>query len=169
VTPLKWLVVGGTPSGILHLKALYKMGEKHVGLVEPDESKWKALTDFVPPWRIAPSMEGMEIAQPDVVIFAQPKMLPESLLALDAGCHVILEKPLGDTLELRETILSRLNGRMAFTSCPMRYHPILTALVRPQVQSLGKVTDASVWVVPGHGVDAFDVLDAVLDGKFRGG
>lgn len=68
-------------------------------------------------------------AQPDVVVVCNPtsRHVPTALAAVRAGCHVLVEKPLGASLDGVADLLqaSAQHGRHVMVGYNLRFHPLL--------------------------------------------
>jgi predicted dehydrogenase len=72
--------------------------------------------------------------RPAMVVVANPTALhiPTALKAVRAGCHVLVEKPLGHSLEGCRALASeaRTRGVIVSVACNLRFHPCLVMLRR---------------------------------------
>ncbi len=80
----------------------------------------------------------------DLVYIATPPFLhyPQALAALEAGKHVICEKPLAMTVEQADTLVkaARKNDRVLVANLMQRYNPVCAAVKRLiQSQTLGEL------------------------------
>jgi predicted dehydrogenase len=80
----------------------------------------------------------------DLVYIATPPFLhyPQALAALEAGKHVICEKPLAMTVEQADTLIkmARKNDRVLVANLMQRYNPVYEAVKRLiQSQALGEL------------------------------
>ncbi|MDQ3855307.1 MAG: Gfo/Idh/MocA family oxidoreductase [Chloroflexota bacterium] len=85
--------------------------------------------------------------QPDIVFNCTPPEahLPTALLALDAGCHVLGEKPMADSMEAARSMLAakRRSGRLCAVIQNRRYDPEIRRLRRLLDSGrLGEITTA---------------------------
>jgi predicted dehydrogenase len=144
VTP-RAAVVGTGFIGIVHLDALRRLGIEVVGVVgsSPERVREKARTQALPePYE---SFEAM-LADPrvDVVHITSPNDLhqPQARAALEAGKHVICEKPLGmDSSETAELLrLAEHSGLVHAVNFNIRFYPqIREARERVAAGALGDV------------------------------
>jgi len=71
-------------------------------------------------------------AKPDVAIICNPTRLhvETAILCVEAGCHVLIEKPLSDELAGLDQLVSLVeeSGVVAAVAYQMRFHPGVTAL-----------------------------------------
>jgi predicted dehydrogenase len=141
LTDLRAGVVGTGFIGAVHVDALRRLGVEIVGIVgsSPGRAATKAL---------APVVESYEalLADPavDVVHLTTPNHLhyPQVKLALEAGTHVVCEKPLATTAaQSRELLeLAERSGLVHCTNFNIRFYPLVQeARERVQHGELGEV------------------------------
>lgn len=141
----------GNAMGMFHLPALKRTPAATLvgGFdVSPERrSEWERQTNSP---GFASVEELLDRARPDVVIVATP---PDShveicLRALDAGCHVLCEKPLAQTVAEADTIIdaARAARRLVAVNHEFREHPIFRA-VRDEVAAgrYGRLAFCQVW------------------------
>jgi predicted dehydrogenase len=155
-------VVGTGFVGAVHVDALRRLGVEVVGVVgsTPERAASK---------RLAPVVESYEalLADPtvDVVHLTTPNHLhhPQVKLALEAGKHVVCEKPLALTsVESAELLaLARRAGVVHCTNFNLRFYPMVQEM-RERVAA-GEVGD--VWDV--HGGYLQDWLAEPTDWNWR--
>jgi predicted dehydrogenase len=90
---------------------------------------------------------ALEVERPDVVLVTNPTSLHVSTAcsALQAGAHVLVEKPLDKSLEgVREVLdLARGSGRRLMVGYNLRFHPGLARLkVLLEMNAIGRVVSA---------------------------
>src|SRR5690606_200600 len=119
-----------------------------VGICEPDDALRARRKEE---WGIEQAYgdvgEFLAKVRPDAVVIATPNRYHKPLIfqALDAGCHVLCEKPLGmdypETVEIYEK--AQASGKVHMTACPSRFVPGMNYL-RHLVQSgeLGEIRHA---------------------------
>ena len=138
-------VVGTGFIGVVHVEALRRLGVEVLGVVgsSPDRARAKAATAVLPePYE---SFEAMLAdARVEVVHITSPNRLhyAHARAALEAGKHVVCEKPLGMTS--RETgellALARDSGRVHAVNFNIRFYPqCLEAHERVAAGELGRV------------------------------
>jgi predicted dehydrogenase len=96
-------------------------------------------------------LESALAERPDIALICNPTRLhvPVALQAVEAGCHLFLEKPVSDSLEdverLEQAVAER--GVVAAVGCQLRFHPSLRR-VRELLQdgSIGRPVSARVHV-----------------------
>lgn len=140
---MKFLVAGLGSIGRRHFRNLIALGEKDIVLLRtrkgtlPDDelAGYPVETDL---------QEALQNRKPDAVIVANPTSmhLDVAIPAAEAGCHILLEKPVSHSLE-RLDILQKAaerSGSKILVGFQFRYHPTLNK-ARELIQSnvLGKV------------------------------
>jgi predicted dehydrogenase len=118
-------VLGLGSSGSRHARLLLEQGHEVVGF-DPAERQ-------IPGVRILAS-ENAAVDTAEAVIVASPSSLHErhALLALGAGRHVLVEKPLAWNLAGGRKIVeaARVNDRVCAVGLNLRYHPAIETLAR---------------------------------------
>lgn len=114
------VVVGAGLMGRWHAHALRRIGVRIAGVVDPDPSRARRLARTS---RAAPfdTLEaGLAHGRPDAVHICTPPEthVPLARTALDAGCHVLVEKPLGPDARQTEALLSQAE-RARLLLCPV--------------------------------------------------
>lgn len=100
-----------------------------VGLVDPQQSQLDRMQAYYPEATAgADYAHLLQVTQPDVVVVAGPDHLhaDQSVMALEQGCHVLIEKPLATSVADAQRILAAeaRSGRHVMTDQTMRYmHP----------------------------------------------
>jgi len=135
---MKALIVGLGSIGCRHLNNLYQLGLRDLSAF-----RFRNLT---PPIMIPEKVtiyndyERALTNHPDIVVIANPSSMhiPYSQQALEAGCHIYLEKPishnLNDTQEL--TDLARKKRKVILVGCQLRFHHNLVAIKEWLTQNL---------------------------------
>jgi predicted dehydrogenase len=128
---VKFLLCGLGSIGRRHFRNLRALGQDDLVLLRSGKST-------LPDEDLAgvPTESDLEIAlavhHPDAVIVANPTShhLLTALSAAKAGCHILIEKPLSDTLEGVEELASiaELSGSKILVGFQFRYHPGLAAV-----------------------------------------
>ena len=97
-----------------------------VGVVDPLDPEWPGVA-----WNVDLA-RALESLRPEAVVLATPPEThaPLARICLDAGCHVLLEKPIcPDPLEARQLAEEfRSRGRVLFGGHSERFHPVVLAL-----------------------------------------
>jgi predicted dehydrogenase len=150
VTGLKGVVVGLGSIGNRHIQNLLAMGVHNLTVVRRSNSVNR---QFTPDDRVhvCHSLSEALSAQPDFAIVCNPSSLHADTAAecLEAGVHVLVEKPLGRTMgasEKRLAALAGTSGRVCAMAYCMRYHPAYR-MAREQIRGggIGKCLYASSW------------------------
>ena len=140
---MKFLIAGLGSIGRRHFRNLLALGEKDIVLLRtrkatlPDDE----LTGYPVETDIH---EALKKHQPDAVIVANPTALHLDIAipTAEAGCHILLEKPISDSLNRIEELkkAARKSGIKILVGFQFRYHPTLNK-ARELIQSnaLGKV------------------------------
>ena len=139
---MKILIAGLGSIGRRHFRNLIALGEKDLVLLRshkatlPDDelAGYPVETDI---------HEALKNHKPNAVVVANPTALhlDVAIPAAEAGCHILLEKPVSDSLE-RLDLLQRAaqqNGSKILVGFQFRYHPTLNkARELIQAQAIGK-------------------------------
>ena len=140
---MKFLIAGLGSIGRRHFRNLIALGEKDIVLLRtrkatlPDDelAGYPVETDL---------QEALKKHKPEAVIVANPTSLhlDVAIPAAEAGCHILLEKPVSHSLE-RLDILQKAaekSGSKILVGFQFRYHPTLNK-ARQLIQSnaLGKI------------------------------
>ncbi|RPJ27865.1 MAG: gfo/Idh/MocA family oxidoreductase [Chloroflexi bacterium] len=141
--PTKFLIAGLGSIGRRHFRNLIALGEKDIILLRtrkatlPDDelAGYPVETDL---------QEALKKHKPEAVIVANPTSvhLDVAIPAAQAGCHILLEKPVSHSLE-RLDILQKSaekSGSKILVGFQFRYHPTLNkARALIQSNALGKI------------------------------
>jgi predicted dehydrogenase len=140
---MKFLIAGLGSIGRRHFRNLIALGEKEIVLLRshratlPDEelAGFPVETDL---------QEALRKHKPDAVIVANPTSmhLDIAIPAVEAGCHMLLEKPVSNSLERLGVLqnAAQKSGSRILVGFQFRYHPTLNK-ARELIQkgALGKV------------------------------
>ena len=140
---MKFLIVGLGSIGRRHFRNLTALGEKDIVLLRtrkatlPDDelAGYPVETDL---------NEALHTHNPDGVVIANPTSmhLDVAIPSAEAGCHILLEKPVSHSLERLDSLqnAARKRGSRILVGFQFRYHPTLTQ-ARKLIQSkaLGKI------------------------------
>jgi len=140
---MKFLIAGLGSIGRRHLRNLIALGEKDIILLRthkatlPDDELegYPVETDL---------QETLKKHKPDAVIVANPTSmhLDVAIPAAEAGCAILLEKPISDSLDRVEELqkAAQKSGSKILVGFQFRYHPTLNK-ARKLIQSnaLGKI------------------------------
>ena len=143
-TPLRVLCVGAGHMGRSHALAYHKLpGFQIVGLVTRSaESRAKLNAELGGGYaEYADFHAALKATKPDAVsISSYPDTHAEyAVAALEAGCHVFVEKPLAVTVAEAEQIVAKAKAvkRKVVIGYILRHHPAWTQFIKT-VQTLGK-------------------------------
>ncbi|HEY9525833.1 MAG TPA: Gfo/Idh/MocA family oxidoreductase, partial [Anaerolineales bacterium] len=140
---MKFLIAGLGSIGRRHFRNLIALGERDVILLRtrkatlPDDE----LTGYPVETNI---QEALEKHTPDAVIVANPTSmhLEIAIPAAQAGCHILLEKPVSHSLERLDVLQKAVekSGSKILVGFQFRYHPTLNK-ARELIQSntLGRI------------------------------
>ena len=140
---MKFLIAGLGSIGRRHFRNLIALGEREIILLRtrkatlPDDelAGYPVETDI---------QEALEKHQPDAVIVANPTSmhLEVAIPAAEAGCHILLEKPVSHSLERLDVLqkTAEKSGSKILVGFQFRYHPTLNK-ARELIQSniLGRI------------------------------
>ncbi len=143
---MKILVAGFGSAGRRHFRNLLALGEKDIVLLRSHHSTLPddELADYPVETNID---EALEKHRPDAVIIANPTSLhlDVAIPAAQAGCHILLEKPVSDLLERLDLLqtAAQKSGSQILVGFQLRHHPtLLKARELIQTESLGTVLTA---------------------------
>jgi predicted dehydrogenase len=122
---MKWMIAGLGSIGRRHLHNLLALGERDILLYRTRRSTLPdADLDGLP---VETNLQAALAHQPDAVVVANPTALhlDVAIPAAEAGCHLLLEKPVSHDLarveELRWVLQRR--GKTALVGFQFRFHP----------------------------------------------
>jgi predicted dehydrogenase len=143
MNPIKILIVGCGNMGASHAAAYHQMPEFEIcGLVARGESKKRLNEKLKSDYPMFDSYEdALAQSKPDAVcISTYPDTHEEfAIKALEAGCHIFIEKPLADTVTGCERIIQKANetGKKVVVGYILRHHPSWIKFIE-ESQKLGK-------------------------------
>ena len=143
MNPIKILIVGCGNMGASHAAAYHKMSEFEIcGLVARGESKNRLNEKLKSNYPLFDKYEdALAQSKPDAVcISTYPDTHEEfAIKALEAGCHIFIEKPLADTVTGCERIIQKANetGKKVVVGYILRHHPSWIRFIE-ESQKLGK-------------------------------
>ncbi|MEQ8553125.1 MAG: Gfo/Idh/MocA family oxidoreductase [Cyclobacteriaceae bacterium] len=122
---LKLLLAGCGSIGKRHARILTELGVKEITIFDPNAENANELTRELPNLKIADSYKtGLEMA--DAVFIMTPTRLhiPMAMQAIEAGCHVFIEKPISLTMDgIKELAdLAESNNKKVMVGLCTRYH-----------------------------------------------
>lgn len=123
---LSVLIAGCGSIGKRHARVLQSLGVRDIRACDPVESQRASLLAQVPGARLYESWEAGLADRPDTVLIGTPPALhiPMARQAIDAGCHVLSEKPLSDSTEGMDALAAfaaQHNKKIMVALC-FRYH-----------------------------------------------
>jgi len=140
---MKFLIAGLGSIGRRHFRNLIALGEKDIILLRT--RKATLFDDELAGYLVETDIyEALKKHKPDAVIVANPTALHLDIAipAAEAGCHILLEKPVSDSLERLDTLqqAAQGSGSKILVGFQFRYHPTLNK-ARELIQSnaLGKL------------------------------
>jgi len=130
---MKFLVVGVGSIGRRHASNLRALQVGSVSVTDCDRARLDDVARELEV-RAVPHLDAGLDAGPDVVVVCTPTRLHVEMAraAVDAGAHVLVEKPVATTLDGVEGLAeaAERRGRRIFVGCNMRFHPGVTTLRR---------------------------------------
>jgi len=145
---MKFLIAGLGSIGRRHFRNLLVLGEQDIILLRtrkatlPDDelAGFPIETDI---------QEALKKHKPDAVIVANPTSmhLDIAIPAAEAGCHILLEKPVSNSLERLDILQQAVqkSGSKILVGFQFRYHPTLNkARELIQANALGKILTVHV-------------------------
>jgi predicted dehydrogenase len=145
---MKFLIAGLGSIGRRHFRNLIAIGEKDIVLLRshratlPDDelAGYPVETDLA---------EALKKHKPEAVIVANPTSLhlDVAIPAAQAGCHILLEKPVSNSLDRLDVLqkAAKKSGSKILVGFQFRYHPTLNkARELIQAGALGKVLTVHV-------------------------
>ncbi len=141
--PIRILVVGCGNMGASHATAYHHMSEFDIcGLVARGDSKARINEALNSSYALFDDFhEALNKTKPDAVcISTYPDTHEEfALKALDAGCHIFIEKPLADTVLGCEKIIEKAKetGKKVVVGYILRHHPSWIRFIA-EAQKMGK-------------------------------
>lgn len=142
-SPIRILVVGCGNMGAAHAAAYHQMAEFEIcGLVARGESKVRLNKNLAANYPLFEEFDrALKETKPDAVcISTYPDTHEEfALKALEAGCHIFIEKPLADSISGCEKIIAkaRQKGKKVVVGYILRHHPSWIRFIE-EAQKMGK-------------------------------
>jgi len=140
---MKFLIAGLGSIGRRHFRNLIALGEKDIILLRSHRATLS--DDELAGFPIETDIhEALKKYKPDAVIVANPTALhlDVAIPAAEAGCHILLEKPVSNSLERLDDLqhAAQKSGSKILVGFQFRYHPTLNK-ARELIQSntLGKI------------------------------
>lgn len=141
--PIRILIVGCGNMGAAHAAAYHQMPEFEIcGLVARGDSKNSVNRALDAAYPLYDNFDqALAVTKPDAVcISTYPDTHEEfALKALEAGCHIFIEKPLADTIAGCEKIIStaKETGKKVVVGYILRHHPSWIRFIE-EAQKMGK-------------------------------
>jgi len=125
-TDLSVLIVGCGSIGKRHARVLRSLGVADIRACDPAPEQRLALSAESPSVRMYDSFEAGLRDRPEAVLICTPPQMhiPMARQAIQAGCHVLTEKPLSDTLDGIDELerLAAGSGKKVMVALCFRYH-----------------------------------------------
>lgn len=138
---MKVVVCGFGSIGRRHARNLTSMGQQ-VGVIDPDVSTAQSACEEAGYEFVGPDVTSIKGSNADACVIASPHRfhLEQAQAALDAGAHVLIEKPLGLDLSAAGQFAKRHQraDRVIAIACNMRFHPGIRAL-SDNLHRLGRI------------------------------
>lgn len=143
---MKYLIAGLGSIGRRHFRNLMALGERDIILLRTRKATLP--DDELQGYPVETDLnEALRKHEPDAVVVANPTSmhLDIAIPAAEAGCHVLLEKPVSHSLERLDILQKAVerSGSKILVGFQFRYHPTLTQarqLIRSHV--LGEILTA---------------------------
>lgn len=143
---MKFLIVGLGSVGLRHLRNLTILGYQDVILYRTGKSKMTGIDAF----KHLPVFYDLDEAlaqHPDAVIIANPTSLhvTTAIKASQAGCHLLIEKPLSDISEGLKELSEIVEKKNLITmiACQFRFHPQIVQIKKwIKERTLGRIASA---------------------------
>jgi predicted dehydrogenase len=125
---MKFLIAGLGSIGRRHFRNLIALGEKDIVLLRTRKATLPdaELAGFPVETNLK---EALQKHKPNAVIVANPTAMhmDVAIPAGEAGCHILLEKPVSDSLERLDVLqqVAQKNGSRILVGFQFRYHPTL--------------------------------------------
>jgi predicted dehydrogenase len=123
---LSVLVVGCGSIGKRHARVLASLGVADIRACDPAAEQRQSLSAETPSARMYDTYEAALRERPDTVLICTPPAMhiPMARQAIEAGCHVLTEKPLSDTLDGIDglEVLAERCGKKVMVALCFRYH-----------------------------------------------
>lgn len=142
-SPIRILIVGCGNMGAAHAKAYHQMPEFEIcGLVARGDSKVKLNDHLGADYPLFNDFDiGLTDTKPDAVcISTYPDTHEEfALKALEAGCHIFIEKPMADSISGCEKIIKKAQEteKKVVIGYILRHHPSWIRFIE-EAQKMGK-------------------------------
>ena len=126
------LIIGGGSIGERHLRCFLKTGDADVSLCEIDAEGRSRLAANYPISGCYGDLNAALAATPELVVVCTPAHLhiDQSIQCVQAGAHLLIEKPLGTSFDRIDELLAVVaeRKRVAGVAYVLRCHPMLSAM-----------------------------------------
>jgi predicted dehydrogenase len=155
---MKALISGLGSIGTRHAKNLVTLGVTDLIGVDPDKDRRDRFCNDLPGVTLESFVEALS-QKPDLAVIASPNRfhIEQALLAADHGCHLLIEKPLGDRLEGVDQLIERVEDKQIFAhmGSNWKFHPAFQKMKDLLADGvIGTVTGAQVlsgqWLPDWH-------------------
>lgn len=120
------LIAGCGSIGKRHARVLNGLGVQDIRACDPVPAQRQTLLAEAPDVKMYESYEVGLASRPDTVLICTPPALhiPMTVQAIQAGCHVLIEKPLSDSLEGIDSLarLAETARKKVMVALCFRYH-----------------------------------------------
>lgn len=130
---MKWLIVGLGSIGRRHLRNLLAMGQENILLFRTHQSTLPE--DDLARFPVETDLNQALSQKPDAAIIANPTALhlEAAIPAAEAGCHLLIEKPVAAKFDKDISVLQRAvenAGVATLVGFHFRFHPVLMKVKR---------------------------------------
>ncbi len=145
---MKYLIAGLGSIGRRHFRNLVSLGERDIVLLRTHKATLP--DDELDGYPVETDLrEALKKHKPNAIIVANPTSLhlETAIPAAEAGCHILLEKPVAHSLERLDVLgqIAQKSGSRILVGFQFRYHPTLNkARELIQKDELGKILTAHV-------------------------
>lgn len=149
-------VLGLGSIGLRHARNLKTLGVADLIGMDPDESRRQRFLEL---GTVVPTLDAALATHPDLIIVASPNRyhVAQAQAAAEAGCHLLIEKPLGSTSEGVDALVSAIAQRRLFAhvGSNWKFHPAFMAMKRMLDEGgIGRIVGAQVlagqWLPDWH-------------------
>jgi len=145
---MKFLIAGLGSIGRRHFRNLLQLGERDITLLRSHQSTLP--DDELAGFPVETDLNKALASNPDAVIISNPSALhlPVAMAAVQAGCHIFLEKPVAHSHDGTKELLQAVDTQkvVAAVGFQFRFHPGLRAAYDLiQQNRLGKILSASAY------------------------
>ena len=144
---ISFLIIGLGSIGKRHLRNLSALGIEDITVLR--RKKQFPTDDDLPRFEIETDLNQALSKKPTAVIIASPTALhiKQAIVAAEAGCHILMEKPLSHTIDKVNDLLNivKQKGIIFQTAFQFRFHPVfqqMKKLIDDDV--IGKIISAHV-------------------------